>query len=342
MFLACYLVLSVCYLVLSVTVLTVLTTSGIKMLLARQEVIKLLRCPKTMNALLERDGKLVPAQANGIDSAGYNIVAGFPIVVDFDRSILKEEDTENVASVINRPDYQGISGVIKKILLPPSIETKANVSHLMGVLHSRDTRRVLVIGGGTPGQSMEPFYKDPDIEIVSFDIYASDTVQFVADAHDIPLPDGEFDLVIIQAILEHVLYPEKVVSEIHRLLRDDSIVYAETPFLQNVHEGAYDFTRYTESGHRFLFRQFRMIRSGITAGTGTQLLWSIEHFVRGLFRSRAIGKAAKLGFFWLQYLDKVIPESHNIDSASGVYFMGVRQDEAIDDSEIVAYYGGAQ
>lgn len=309
------------------------------MLVKKQEVIRLLRCPKYGVELAEQGEALL---TNDDKDVAYKVVSGFPIVVDFERSILNEEDTENVASVINRPDYQGVSGIIKKILLPPSEETKTNVAHLLAMLHNKNSKRVLVVGGGTPGQSMSPFYEDTEVEVVSFDIYASDTVQFVADAHDIPLPDGEFDLVIIQAILEHVLYPERVVSEIHRLLKDDGVVYAETPFLQNVHEGAYDFTRYTESGHRFLFRNFSLIRSGTTAGTGTQLLWSIEHFVRGLSRSRAVGKVAKLGFFWLQYLDKLIPASHNVDSASGVFFMGMKQDVAIADSEIVAHYGGAQ
>ena len=35
------------------------------------------------------------------------------------------------------------------------------------------------------------------------------------------------------------------------------IVYAETPFMQQVHEGAYDFTRYTVLGHRYLFKKFK-------------------------------------------------------------------------------------
>jgi hypothetical protein len=75
----------------------------------------------------------------------------------------------------------------------------------------------------------------------------------------------------------------------------------KTPFLQHVHEGAYDFTRYTESGHRYLFKNFELISSGSCGGAGTQLLWSIDNFVRGVVRSRKVGKVIKLGFFWLQY-----------------------------------------
>jgi len=57
-----------------------------------------------------------------------------------------------------------------------------------------------------------------------------------------------FDAVWIQAVLEHVLDPVRVVAEIHRVLRPGGLVYSEIPFMQEVHEGAYDFTRFRLSG----------------------------------------------------------------------------------------------
>ena len=53
--------------------------------------------------------------------------------------------------------------------------------------------------------------------------------------------------------------PNKVAAEIFRVLSSDGIVYAETPFLQESHEEPYDFTRFTELGHRWLFRNFKEI-----------------------------------------------------------------------------------
>ncbi len=52
-------------------------------------------------------------------------------------------------------------------------------------------------------------------------------------------------------------------KEIHRVLKDDGIVYADTPFMQQVHEGAYDFTRFTLSGHRWLFKNFALLDSTV-------------------------------------------------------------------------------
>ena len=74
------------------------------------------------------------------------------------------------------------------------------------------------------------------------------------------------DAVICQAVLEHVLEPASAVSEIHRVLRRDGLVYAETPFMQQVHERAYDFSRFTQSGHRWLFRRFSEISAGPIGG----------------------------------------------------------------------------
>ena len=201
---------------------------------------------------------------------------------------------------------------------------------------------VLVVGGGTVGNGVEAIYSDRRIRVVAFDIYFSPLTQFVADAHRIPLATESVDAVVIQAVLEHVLHPDQVVSEIRRVLRPDGLVYAETPFLQQVHAGAYDFVRYTSSGHRFLFRAFEEIASGPVAGPGTQLLWSVDHVVRGLLRSELAGKLARALFFWLRYLDRLIPTAFALDNASAYYFLGRRADRELTSREIVTYYRGAQ
>jgi ubiquinone/menaquinone biosynthesis C-methylase UbiE len=201
---------------------------------------------------------------------------------------------------------------------------------------------VLVIGGGTIGNGVEALYADRRIRIIGFDIYGSPMTQFIADAHQIPLASDSVDAVVIQAVLEHVLDPGQVVREIHRVLRRDGLVYAETPFLQQVHAGPYDFVRYTSSGHRYLFRAFEEIAAGPVAGPGTQLLWSVEHMVRGLLRSELAGKLARALLFWLRSLDRLVPPAFAMDNASGYYFLGRRADRELTPSEIVSYYRGAQ
>jgi SAM-dependent methyltransferase len=311
------------------------------MLLAKKDVIESLRCPKSGSKLRKIDDKLIAESS--AEPIEYEFIGDCPVLIDFDKGILKKEGIETLYTYLDKYEYTGFLRFLRSLVSPQLPETVENVGLLMKLLFaSKDTARVLIVGGGTVGQSIECFYNDARIELVSFDVYASPNVQFVADGHNIPLPDNSFDAVIIQAVLEHVLEPNTVVSEIHRVLKQDGIVYAETPFLQHVHEGAYDFTRYTESGHRYLFKNFALISSGTCGGAGTQLLWSIDNFARGLFRSRKIGKVIKLGFFWLQYFDKIIPESYNIDAASGVFFLGRKQLVPINGHEVIAHYKGAQ
>jgi SAM-dependent methyltransferase len=273
----------------------------------------------------------------------YEIIEDYPILIDFEKSVLKREQIKSLSSVTERYSYTGLLSIVKDLVSPPKSATAENVEQILSLLlNGNDSARVLIVGGGSIGQGMDPFYKDSRIELVAFDIYASPWVQFLADAHNIPLPENYFDAVIIQAVLEHVLVPDKVVSEIYRVLKSNGVVYAETPFLQHVHEGAYDFTRFTESGHRYLFRKFELIKSGASAGAGTQLLWSLDNFARGIFRSRKLGKIIKLLFFWLQYCDRLIPAPYNIDSASGVFFLGKKQNSEINVEEIITHYKGAQ
>jgi ubiquinone/menaquinone biosynthesis C-methylase UbiE len=201
---------------------------------------------------------------------------------------------------------------------------------------------VLVVGGATVGNGVEALYTDGRLRVVGFDIHGSPLIQFIADAHQIPLAAESVDAVIVQAVLEHVLDPNQVVGEIHRVLRPGGLVYAETPFLQQVHAGAYDFVRYTASGHRYLFRAFEEIDAGPVAGPGAQLLASVDHMVRGIARSELAGKLARALFFWLRYLDRAIPSTYAMDNASAYYFLGRRAERPLSARAMVSYYRGAQ
>jgi len=313
------------------------------MLISKKEVIKILQCPQTGEQLEELAPDFLQSRGNS-NNLKYPIINGYPIVIDFKQSILAPDQYLNnqANSPIERKKYNYIEQKIKQLISPPKKRTAENVTKIREILGEKIKPKVLIIGGGSIGQGMQPLYNDPKLDLIAFDIYISDNVQFVADAHQIPLPDNYFDCVIIQAVLEHVLEPQKVVQEIYRILKKGGIVYAETPFLAQVHEGAYDFTRFTESGHRYLFKQFELINSGVTAGAGTQLLWTIDFFSRSLFRSEKVGKLFKLLFFWLRYVDEIIPEKYAVDSASGVFFLGIKTEKILLPPDIIKHYQGAQ
>ena len=49
-------------------------------------------------------------------------------------------------------------------------------------------------------------------------------MNLIADAHYLPFPKESYDIIIIQAVLEHVINPYKVVSEIYRILKPNGVI----------------------------------------------------------------------------------------------------------------------
>lgn len=185
---------------------------------------------------------------------------------------------------------------------------------------------LLVVGGATEGEGLAEVARSESIGIVAFDIYPTRETTFVADAHRIPLADGSVDGVIVQAVLEHVYRPDIVVAEIERVLRPGGLVYAETPFLQPVHEGAFDFTRFTVSGHRLLFSGFEQLSSGPIGGPGAMLNLACRGLSGGMARSPVVAKLAYAITLPCRLLDRLVDERWRRDFAIGAYFLGRRRE----------------
>jgi SAM-dependent methyltransferase len=305
----------------------------------------LLVCPRCASRVRHEGGewRCAGESCRYVDEA-FPVVAGVPALVDFDRSVLSADAMRatDAASAVERVDHPGI---VKRMLHPANRQAPRLAARMVDLLLAETVGsgrrpRILVIGGGTVGDGLEALYTDERVDLIAFDIYASPHVQLVADAHGIPLADGAVDGVIIQAVLEHVLEPAVVVGEIRRVLRGGGIVYADTPFMQQVHEGPYDFSRFTESGHRYLFRDFEELESGLVAGAGTSLRWSIGYFVRALTRSATLGRLAGVAFFWLSHLDRFLDPRHSLDGANSVYFLGRKGGPAMTPSQVVEHYRG--
>lgn len=262
--------------------------------------------------------------------------------------LISEEKTDTVCSAdigrtyVERP--LSSFGTLKKIIVGESKITKSNCSEFLKLVNSlSETPRILVIGGGEEGAGTAELWNSKTCEIVSFDIYATNTTDVVCDAHYMPFKENSFDGIWVQAVLEHVVEPSKVVSEIYRVLDNNGIVYAETPFMQQVHEGAYDFTRYTVLGHRYLFKDFEMIKIGGNKGPELVLAWAIRYFVWGLTRSRKLARIAGLGFgLLLRPFAGLMSEKSMFDASSGVFFLGrkVRGMKPISHKDLVALYKG--
>ncbi|MES5817997.1 class I SAM-dependent methyltransferase [Streptomyces sp. RG80] len=306
-----------------------------------ERVRRLLVCPRCRSTLV--DG------ANGLrcDAPGCPCRTAFPeagrwpVLVDFEGSILDRENMSTRVGADAVGPAQRLPAPLRRIWKPANRVAARNIELLVRSLPG-PAPTLLVVGGATVGNGVAAVYRDPSLQVIAFDIVPSPVTQFIADAHHIPLPTASVDAVLVQAVLEHVLDPGAVVAEIHRVLRDGGLVYAETPFLQQVHAGAHDFTRFTASGHRYLFRRFEELAAGPVAGPGTQLLWSVDHLIRGLTRSALAGRATRGLLCWLRALDQAVPATYAQDDASALYFLGRRREQEMTAQEIIAYYRGAQ
>ena len=71
------------------------------------------------------------------------------------------------------------------------------------------------------------------------------------DARDVEV----YDLIIIEQVLEHVLWPFRAVRNLHTMLRPGGFLLVTTPFLIKVHKAPVDCSRWTELGMKHLIAE---------------------------------------------------------------------------------------
>ena len=303
-----------------------------------------LACPCALKCALRRvaEGYLCTGEAcpHAEPPLAFPMAGDLPVLIS-------ELRTDTVCTMTGDKTYverrgEG-GGRLRALLHGVSETTRRNCARFVDALTDATERpRVLVIGGGERGSGTQALWEDDRIEVHSVDIYPSDNVDVICDGHYLPFADASYDGVWIQAVLEHVVEPQAVVAEIHRVLRPGGLVYAETPFMQQVHEGAYDFTRFTVLGHRYLFRRFDAIDLGGNKGPEVALAWSVRYFVWAVTRSRRLARITGLATgLVLRPFGRLASGASMFDAASGVYFLGARSDgPPITHKALVSLYRG--
>ena len=317
------------------------------MLVQLSEIRDILACPRCRGPLRDGAAGLHCAQPScGLAEQAFPTVAAQPALIDFDQSILdRAELVAYAGSSCADLSYEGrsrgaLARAVSRMIFGYNRVAEAKVGQILADVKTLGRpARLLVIGGGEVGSGVQAMYDDPDVQVIGTDIYHSPHVTLIADGHRLPFADQSVDGVWIQAVLEHVLEPQQVVTEIHRVLRPDGLVFADTPFMQQVHEGAYDFTRFSLSGHRWLFRHFALIDAGTSGGAGLATLWSMRYLARAMTGSGPLGTLMQLAFCWLRLIDRWADPRDTADAASAVYFYGRKNDTPISPKDIVAFYG---
>lgn len=311
-----------------------------------EATVERLACPCCMTSLTRATNSLECRNPNCRSS--FPLVDGIPILIDEAISVFSISDFTSRRDTFF-PARSKLVQLLRRLIPSISLNLKArkNYRAFAELLLRSDARpKVLVIGGSITGGGMDDLLRTSEIEFVESDVSFGPRTAIVLDGHKIPFLDQSFDGVVAQAVLEHVIDPQVVVDEMHRILKPDGVVYAETPFMQQVHAGAYDFTRFTHLGHRHLFRGFQEISSGAVGGAGMALAWSYKYFLMSFTNNpllrKFLGVVAECTSFFLKYVDYLtIDNPASLDAASGVFFLGRKSATALSDRELIKGYRGA-
>ena len=311
----------------------------------------ILCCPSCKGALA-REGDAVLRCRDARCGKSFPVAGGRPVLIDEDRSVFHQADyrTEPAAAAPDAEKTPGKARLLLSRIPSPSVNLSAVrcfETMKRRLFEQTASPVVLLVGGGIHGKGMDRLTKEPAIRIINVDPSPNSTASVFCDAHDLPFRDGSVDAVVAQAVLEHVADPWRCVEEIHRVLKPTGIVYAETPFMQEVHLHGYDFTRFSHMGHRRLFRRFAEIESGAVAGPGTTLSWAWRYFLASWTRSPKLAKVLNLVgritaflFELTDHLDSGRPGA--LDGAACIYYLGTRSEAVVSDRELIAGYRGTQ
>lgn len=153
---------------------------------------------------------------------------------------------------------------------PPDVSPENNGNEyppiLADILAQLPNSAVVVdLGGGDR--------RHPDTRVLNLEYLPYRAVDLFGDGLCLPIASQSVDLVLSQAVLEHVTRPEKAVDEIFRILKPGGQVYADFAFMQPLHAVPHHYFNVTPQGASFLFKEFDTIDQGTYGGSRDTLAW---------------------------------------------------------------------
>jgi len=207
----------------------------------------------------------------------------------------------------------------------------SNYKFLKKLMSKKKNPKILMIGGGIAkyGKGVELLGEELLKRSVNLECKKGKVVDVVGDAHKLPFKDKQFDLVISQAVFEHVKDPVNATREAIRVLKPKGIIYIELPFMQTYHPSPTDYYRFNLDGIRELLKDFKEIKSGIACGPASATTMLLNEFFAILlsFNSHLLYKFFKKGFRIILYPIKLLDYflrfyKDAYRAASAFYFIG--------------------
>jgi len=293
------------------------------------DLIKILGCPECNHKLLRDRNLLLCEKCN----KKYKMIDEVPVFISGIKDLepsRKLSYEEKVAKKLKGSFMYKIA----RLLYPPEAywtrPLKVPYEKLNELLGRTKDYKILEIGGGVQSDGRK--YLKPEINehIINIDINYNENVHVIGDAHNLPFPNETFDAVLIQSVLEHVQDPERVVSEINRVLKKNGIVYAMIPFMQGYHDYPGDYTRYTVEGFKGLFEGFKTLKADVALGPASAFVMNTVYFFESFFDTEILKSIVRFTLrwllFWVRYFDVYLltRESRKIIPAA-VYYIGSKE-----------------
>jgi SAM-dependent methyltransferase len=123
-------------------------------------------------------------------------------------------------------------------------------------------------------------------------------LEVVGDAHHLPFPENSFDGVVCETLLEHVLEPEQVIAEMHRVLKPGGKCYVMMPFMYGFHAAPSDYQRFTHRGLLHRTRNFETELLKVVCGPTSALICVLMEWLALFFSfgSQKLYQVLSLGF----------------------------------------------
>jgi|GEM_PF-1875569 len=195
----------------------------------------------------------------------------------------------------------------------------------------RPEHRVVHVGGG-------PRRNHPSE--LNLNLFPMTNVDIVGSAERLPFADESVDVLISNAVLEHVRDLPAVLAEMNRVLKPGGYVYIEIPFIQHYHthdgHGVQfeDYRRFTKAGLTQAFEFCTPIDVGACVGPTSTVVQMLYGLASDLGRSPRYQRAVERAYYaagnLVVWIDGVLSDETIQDSKipSGVYYFGRKPDAA--------------
>lgn len=129
--------------------------------------------------------------------------------------------------------------------------------------------RAMDCGGG------DRCYGDP--RVINLEMVAWPTVDIEGSVLDMSMfEDDMFDVILSQAVLEHVPDPQRAVDEMARVLKPGGRIFIEAAYMQPGHLWPHHYFNITPNGLAHLCRNLHVLDAGVFNDLDFTIRWMIE------------------------------------------------------------------